>query len=134
MLWLHAKQLRRLCPKHFVDRFSGRTKSASVWSPEVPLRTMMYLVSFEVSWTESRTSPAINSVGKAGPTEHMRGQILHPEVHCGEKRPAWLIALLKPNHSQVLTPDTVVSLGERRKNERLKERSVVLGVNGEKNA
>lgn len=121
MLWLHTKQLRRLCPKRFVDAFSGSTKPSSVWSPVVPLRTMMYLVSFEVSWTKSRTSPAINSVGKAGPTKHMWGQILRSEAHCGEKRPAWLIALLKPNHCHVLLPDTVVSLGGRAGNRRNKD-------------
>lgn len=44
----------------------------------------------------------------------------------GKKRPAWPIALLKPNHSQVSAPDTAVSLGERWENrDRGKKKSAV---------
>lgn len=107
-----------------LTKFSGWTKSDCLTHVLLPLSSLQRFpfgqwcisVPFEVSWTESRTSPAINSVGKAGPTERMWGQRLHSGAHCGKKRPAWPIALLKPNHSQVSAPDTLVSLGERWKN------------------
>lgn len=92
-------------------------------------------LSFEVSWTESRTSPAINSVGKAGPTERMWGQRLHSWAHCGKKRPAWPIGFLKPNHSQTGMPDVLVSLGEMRGNvgNKDKDQLKVLQYGGNKN-
>ncbi len=99
---LSSSDAQMLKSKAFVDGFSSWTKSDFI-THVLPLSGLQGFlfgqwcisVPFEVSWTESRTSPAINSVGKAGPTEHMWGQRLHLQAHCGKKKACMAHCLAK---------------------------------------